>query len=80
MAWRLGLGMGMARLELGLGLGLLRLGMGIRLGLGMGLGPGMGDLDSILGMASLLVRSVALRRRSSRSLRPGPISGVKRLY
>ena len=55
--------LGMARLELGLGIrmGLLRLGRGIRLG--MGLGIRLGLLDSVLGMATLLllVRSVDIR-------------------
>jgi hypothetical protein len=57
MARRLGL----ARLELGLGMGLLRLGFWIRLGLGR-LGNRLGLLGSILGMALLLVRPLALHR------------------
>ena len=50
------MGFGMAGLELGLGL--LRSGMGIRLGMGSRLVL----LDSVLGMAALLVRSVAVHR------------------
>jgi hypothetical protein len=67
--------LGMARLELGLGLGLLRLGLGIRLG--MGLGVRLVLLDSVLGLAALLVQSVALRRCLG-ALYPRSLSRIRR--
>lgn len=67
--WLAHLGLGMARLELGLGLGmgllrlgmgLLRLGLGSRLWLGLGMvGTRLGHLEPILGVACLLLQSVA---------------------
>lgn len=68
MAWRLGLGLGPTWLELGLGLGLgmLRLGMG-RLGLGLRFRRRMGwlgRLESLLGLAALLLQPLALLLRS----------------
>lgn len=60
LVWRmafLGLGISWVELGMGLGLGLLRLGFR----LGMGLGHWMGSLESILGMASLLLLPVDLR-------------------
>jgi len=63
----------MARLELGLGMGLLRLGLGIRLGMGLRLVL----LDSVLGLAALLVRPVALRRCLG-ALCPRSLSRIRR--
>ena len=67
----------MAGLELGLGmgLGLLWLGLGIRMGLGMGFR--LVFLDSVLGLAALRVRSLALRRCLG-ALRPRSLSRIRR--
>lgn len=66
--------LGLARLELGLGL--LRLGFWIRLGLGR-LGNRLGLLGSILGMALLLVRPLALLRCLG-ALCPRSLSRIRR--
>jgi len=60
MAWRLGmvwrLGMGLAGLGIWLGMLWLGVGLGIRLGM---VGGGMVRLGSVLGMAAVLLLSVA---------------------
>lgn len=65
VAWRMGLarmvwrlGMGMAGLELGIWLGMLWWGLGLGIRVGM-VGCGMVRLGSVLGLAAVLLLSVA---------------------